>query len=58
LTKHYGGGSRVAAQNTRQTIERLEQIIGEQQAQIDRLLETVASYENGKPAKRATPAIR
>jgi 5-methylcytosine-specific restriction endonuclease McrA len=55
---NYGDGSRVAAQNTRATIERLQQIIGEQQQQIDRLLETVASYENAKPAKRATPAIR
>jgi 5-methylcytosine-specific restriction endonuclease McrA len=55
---NYGDGARVAAQNTRQTIERLQQIIGEQQQQIDRLLETVASYEKAKPAKRATPAIR
>jgi hypothetical protein len=55
---NYGGGARVAAENTRQTIERLQQIIGEQQAQIAQLLETVAGYEAAKPVKRATPAIR
>jgi hypothetical protein len=55
---NYGDGSRVAAQNTRATIERLQQIIGEQQQQIAHLLETVAGYEAAKPVKRATPAIR
>jgi 5-methylcytosine-specific restriction endonuclease McrA len=54
---NYGGGSRVAAQNTRETIARLQQIIGEQQAQIDQLLETVARYED-QAAKRRGPAIR
>jgi hypothetical protein len=39
-----GAGSRIAAANTRQTIERLQQIIGEQQQQIAQLLETIARY--------------
>jgi hypothetical protein len=55
---NYGDGARVAAENTRQTIERLQQIIGEQQAQIDGLLEKLAAYEAVKPVKRAAPAIR
>jgi 5-methylcytosine-specific restriction endonuclease McrA len=55
---NYGDGARVAAENTRQTIERLQQIIEEQQAQIDRLLEKLAAYEAAKPVKRAAPAIR
>jgi 5-methylcytosine-specific restriction endonuclease McrA len=55
---NYGDGARVATENTRQTIERLQQIIGEQQAQIDRLLEKLAAYEAAKPVKRAAPAIR
>jgi 5-methylcytosine-specific restriction endonuclease McrA len=55
---NYGDGVRVAAENMRQTIERLRQIIEEQQAQIDRLLEKLAAYEAAKPVKRAAPAIR
>jgi 5-methylcytosine-specific restriction endonuclease McrA len=53
---NYGDGSRIAAANTRQTIERLQQIIGEQQAQIDRLLERVGHYEDAERARRQ-PAI-
>jgi hypothetical protein len=55
---NFGGGSRIAGANKRQTIARLEQIITEQQAQIDRLLEKLAAYEAAKPVKRAAPAIR
>jgi hypothetical protein len=39
-------------------LSRLQQIIEEQQAQIDRLLEKLAAYEAAKPVKRAAPAIR
>jgi 5-methylcytosine-specific restriction endonuclease McrA len=53
-----GAGSRIAAANTRQTIERLQQIIGQQQQQIAQLLETITRYEDAKPAKRAAPTIR
>jgi hypothetical protein len=53
---NYGGGRRVAAANTRETIARLHEIIGEQQQQIAQLLETVARYEN-QAAKRRVPAI-
>jgi 5-methylcytosine-specific restriction endonuclease McrA len=54
---NYGDGARVAAENTRQTIERLQQTIGDQQAQIDGLLEKLAAYEAVKLVKRAAPAI-
>jgi hypothetical protein len=54
---NYGGGRRVAAANTRETIARLHEIIGEQQQQIAQLLETVARYED-QVAKRRVPAIR
>jgi uncharacterized coiled-coil protein SlyX len=54
---NFGGGSRIAGANKRQTIARLEQIITEQQAQIDRLLETVGHYEDAERAKRQQPAI-
>lgn len=58
---NYGDGARVAAENTRRTIERLY-AIEDQQQQIDRLLETIMRYENGPdtaPARnRAKPAIR
>jgi hypothetical protein len=53
---NYGGGARVAAQNTRQTIERLQQIIGEQQQEIAQLAERLAHYED-QAAKRRLPAI-
>jgi HNH endonuclease len=54
---NYGDGACVAAENTRQTIERLQQIIGEQQAQIDRLLEKLVAYEAVEPVKRAAPEL-
>jgi 5-methylcytosine-specific restriction endonuclease McrA len=53
---NYCGGARVAAQNTRQTIERLQQIIGEQQQEIAQLAERLAHYED-QVAKRRVPAI-
>jgi 5-methylcytosine-specific restriction endonuclease McrA len=53
---NYGGGSRVAAQNTRQTIERLRGIIEEQQQQIEQMAERLAYYED-ELAKRRVPAI-
>ena len=49
---------RIAAQNTRATIERLQAVVEEQQQQIAELLETIANLEDAKSAKRATPAIR
>jgi 5-methylcytosine-specific restriction endonuclease McrA len=57
---NYGGGARVAAENTRQTIESLRVLVWEQQAEIDRLIARLARYENTNgdrvvPAKR--PAI-
>jgi 5-methylcytosine-specific restriction endonuclease McrA len=54
---NYGDGSRIAAENTRHTIERLRALVEEQQQEIDRLLETIARYEDAKPAKRPAPAI-
>jgi uncharacterized coiled-coil protein SlyX len=51
---NYGDGACVAAENTRQTIERLQQIIGEQQAQIDRLLEKARRLRS----RRAREACR
>ena len=53
---NYGGGSRIAAENTRHTIERLRALVEEQQQQIDRLVETLASYEDAESPKRQ-PAI-
>jgi 5-methylcytosine-specific restriction endonuclease McrA len=55
---NYGDGSRIAAQNTRATIGRLQAVIEEQQQRIAELLETIANLEDAKSAKRATPAIR
>jgi 5-methylcytosine-specific restriction endonuclease McrA len=49
---NYGDGSRVAAQNQRETMARLQQIIGAQHAEIDRLLETVARYEDQAASRR------
>jgi hypothetical protein len=47
---NYGDGSRIAAENTRRTIERLRALVEEQRAQIDRLLETIARYEDANGA--------
>jgi 5-methylcytosine-specific restriction endonuclease McrA len=45
---NYGDGSRVAAENTRQTIERLRALIEEQQQQIAEMAERLARYEHPK----------
>jgi 5-methylcytosine-specific restriction endonuclease McrA len=45
---NYGGGARVAAENTRQTIESLRILVWEKQAQIDHLTERLARYEHPK----------
>jgi 5-methylcytosine-specific restriction endonuclease McrA len=51
-------GARVAAENTRRTIEDLRLLVERQQAQIDRLLAKLASYEKGESERpRATPRI-
>jgi 5-methylcytosine-specific restriction endonuclease McrA len=44
---NYGDGARVAAQNTRQTIEHLHALVEEQQQQIAQMAERLARYENG-----------
>jgi 5-methylcytosine-specific restriction endonuclease McrA len=42
---NYGDGARVAAQNTRQTIEDLRLLVEEQQQQIAEMAERLARYE-------------
>jgi 5-methylcytosine-specific restriction endonuclease McrA len=57
---NYGGGARVAAENTRQTIVKLRTLVWEQQAEIDRLTERLGRYEdaNGDRVRRGRrPAI-
>ena len=55
---NYGGGARVAAENTRRTIEHLRALVEEQQQQqIEEMAERLARYEDAKPAERPTPAI-
>jgi 5-methylcytosine-specific restriction enzyme A len=55
---NYGDGARVAAENTRRTIESLRVLVWEQQAQIDHLTERLARYETVNRAKPGrTPAI-
>ena len=55
---NYGDGARVAAENTRRTIEDLRLLVERQQTEIDRLLAKLASYENGEAERpRATPRI-
>ena len=54
---NYGGGSRIAAENTRQTIERLRALVEEQEQQIVQMAERLARYED-QAAKRRVPAIR
>jgi 5-methylcytosine-specific restriction endonuclease McrA len=53
---NYGDGARVAAQNTRQTIERLRAFVEAQKQQIAQLAERLARYED-QPAKPRAPAI-
>jgi 5-methylcytosine-specific restriction endonuclease McrA len=45
---NYGDGARVAAQNTRQTIESLRALVVEQQQQIAEMAEQLARYEHPK----------
>ena len=56
---NYGDGARVAAQNTRQTIEHLCALVEEQEQRIAQLLERLARYEDaeGRPVKRPAPTI-
>jgi hypothetical protein len=54
---NYGDGARVAADNRRQQIAYLQQLVENQQQQIDRLPEKVARYENGESAKPRAPAV-
>jgi 5-methylcytosine-specific restriction endonuclease McrA len=57
---NYGGGARVAAENTRRTIEHLRLLVERQQAEIDRLIARLSRYEdaNGDRVRRGrTPAI-
>jgi hypothetical protein len=56
---NYGDGSRIAAENTRQTIERVRALLEEQQ-QIAQMAERLARYEDADSAKLASakrPAI-
>jgi 5-methylcytosine-specific restriction endonuclease McrA len=53
---NYGDGARVAAQNTRATIERLHAVIEEQEQRIAQMAERLARYED-QAGKRAVPAI-
>jgi 5-methylcytosine-specific restriction endonuclease McrA len=53
---NYGDGSRIAAQNTRATIERLRALVEAQEQQIAQLANRLARYED-KPAKPRAPAI-
>jgi hypothetical protein len=55
---NYGGGRRIAVENGRRRIERLEEIIVEQDGRIQRLLERVAELESERPAsppRRTSP---
>jgi 5-methylcytosine-specific restriction endonuclease McrA len=56
---NYGDGSRIAAENTRRTIERLRALVEAQDQRIAQLVERLARYEDaeGRPMKRPTPAI-
>jgi HNH endonuclease len=49
---NYRDGSRVAAQNTRRTIEELRLLVEGQQAEIDRLLARLGEREQPRPAPR------
>jgi hypothetical protein len=54
---NYGDGSRIAAENTRRTINDLRALVEEQQQQIERLLEMLARYEDAKPAEPTTAGV-
>jgi 5-methylcytosine-specific restriction endonuclease McrA len=53
---NYGDGSRVAAENTGQTIKRLRALVEEQQQEIAQMAERLARYEEA-PVKRPAPVI-
>jgi 5-methylcytosine-specific restriction endonuclease McrA len=50
---NYGDGSRVAADNRRQQIAYLQQLVEEQQQQIAQMAERLAHYENGPSPEAA-----
>jgi 5-methylcytosine-specific restriction endonuclease McrA len=50
---NYGDGSRVAADNRRQQIAYLQQLVEEQQQQIAQMAERLARYENGPSPEAA-----
>jgi 5-methylcytosine-specific restriction endonuclease McrA len=50
---NYGDGARVAAENTRRTIEHLRALVEEQQQQIAQMAERLARYENGPSPEAA-----
>jgi 5-methylcytosine-specific restriction endonuclease McrA len=54
---NYGDGSRIAAANTRQTIEQLRALVEQLRYENDGLRERLAAYESA-PAKLSAPAIR
>ena len=53
---NYGDGRRIAAEDTRQTIERLRALVEEQERQIAQMAERLARHED-EAAKRRAPAI-
>jgi hypothetical protein len=53
---NYGDGARIAAENTRATIARLKKTIWRQDAEIARLSERLALYEDANDAKAAPHA--
>jgi 5-methylcytosine-specific restriction endonuclease McrA len=54
---NYGDGARVAADNRRQQIAHLQQVVEEQQQQITELLAQLAAYEDAKGGTPRSPAI-
>jgi hypothetical protein len=50
---NYGGGGRVAAQNTRQRVAMLEEVIWRQDAEIARLSERLAEAERPRGSTRS-----
>jgi 5-methylcytosine-specific restriction endonuclease McrA len=56
---NYGGGARIAAEDTRRTIEDLRALVVEQLTEIAELAARLAHYEDGDgaPEKRPAPAI-
>jgi hypothetical protein len=55
---NYGDRARIAAQNTRQRVAMLEEVIWRQDAEIARLTERLTGYESGERERLpATPRI-